>query len=93
MLDDAHNGRADILVLVSGDSDLVPVLDRIRVAHPAIKTIVYVPSRDPDRGAAVEIRAAATTNKTLPLDLLKKSQFPERIDNGSGGFIKKPASW
>lgn len=30
MLDDAHHGRAERFVLVSGDSDLVPALDLIR---------------------------------------------------------------
>jgi uncharacterized LabA/DUF88 family protein len=93
MLDDAYRDVCDHLILFSGDSDLVPALNMIKLRFPTKKLTVYVPSRNPVRGAAVEIRAAADVNRTLPLNLLSKSQFPDKIPDGAGGFITRPTDW
>ena len=93
MLDDAYRGLCECQVLVSGDSDLVPAIQMVRQRFPEIRTTVYVPARTRDRGAAVELRTAAHRNRTLPLDLLPKTQLPPRVPDGSGGFVEKPAEW
>jgi len=93
LLDDAHHDRADRFVIVSGDSDLVPALEMIKAQWPDKKFIVYVPSRHPIRGAAVELRSAADKHKTFPLALLKVSQFPAQVADGRGGRIYKPTEW
>ncbi|MBU0641361.1 MAG: NYN domain-containing protein [Planctomycetes bacterium] len=93
MLDDAHHDRADRFVLVSGDSDLVPAVDLIKQQWPAREIIVYVPSRNPIRGAAVELRSAADKDRTLPLQLLPRCQFPATVSDGHGGVIAKPDGW
>jgi uncharacterized LabA/DUF88 family protein len=93
MLDDAYQDLCDRLVVVSGDSDLVPVVNRVKANFPQKHIIVYVPSRDPTRGAAVELRSAADKHRTLPLALLRPSQFPAMVPDGSPGGIQKPAEW
>jgi len=93
MLDDAYRNACDHLILFSGDSDLVPALNMIKLRFPGKKITVYVPSRNPKRGAAVEIRSAADVNRTLPLNFLGKAQFPEKIPDGSGGFVTRPLDW
>lgn len=93
MVQDAYENQCDRFVIVTGDSDLVPVIDVIKTKYPQKKVIVYVPARNRTRGAATEIRFAADKHKTLPLDLLKYSQFPPQVADGSGGFILKPSSW
>jgi len=93
MLDDAYQDRADRLVLVTGDSDLVPPVAMVKQRFPAKKVIVYVPARDPVRGAAVELRAAADAHRTLPMALVKVSQLPASLPDGRGGTITKPATW
>ena len=93
MVDDAYRNRFDTLILVSGDSDLVPALNLVKARFPAKKIVVYVPTRNPIRGAAVELRAAADTNRDLPLNLLRLSQFPAQLPDGVGGFINKPGTW
>ncbi len=93
MVDDAHNQRADRMILVSGDSDLVPAVHRAKQSHPEVKVIVYVPSRDPQRGAAVELRGAADKDKTLPLVLIPRAQFPNPVRGGREGKIWKPEGW
>jgi len=96
MLDDAYQDSCDQLVLVSGDSDLVPALATIRARFPAKRLFVYVPhipSVATTRGFAVELRSAAHVNRDLPNNLFKLSQFPSVVVDGMGAAIPKPASW
>jgi hypothetical protein len=93
MLDDAYQNLCDQFIIISGDSDLVPAVNMVRQRFAQKKIIVYVPSRNPTRGAAVELRTSAHKNKFLPLILLSKSQFANQIPDGSGGTLTRPASW
>lgn len=49
ILDDAYQDVSDNIVLVSGDSDLVPALHAVKLRFPHKRLIVYVPARDPIR--------------------------------------------
>ena len=93
MVDDAYQNTCDHFVLMSGDSDLVPALATVRQQFPAKKITVYVPSRNPIRAAAVELRAAAQRARELPLLLLAKAQFPNSMPDGAGGTLNRPATW
>jgi len=93
MLDDAYQNSCDHLLLMSGDSDLVPGLATVRHRFPAKRITVYVPSRNPIRAAAVELRSAAHRARELPLVLLGKAQFPNSIPVGAGGILNRPADW
>jgi hypothetical protein len=93
MLDDAYQNLCDHFILFSGDSDLVPAVNMVRHRFPAKKITVYVPFRNPIRGAAVELRVAASVHRDLPLALLSKSQFPDAIPDGAGGTINRPTDW
>jgi uncharacterized LabA/DUF88 family protein len=52
MLDDAYQGACDRMILVSGDSDLVPAVKIIKKRYPAIRIFVYVPAQHSARGFA-----------------------------------------
>jgi uncharacterized LabA/DUF88 family protein len=93
MLVDVIEDKCDRLVLVSGDSDLVPAISTIKTIDPDKHVTVYVPARNRMRGAAVEIRAAADKHRTLPNNLIAKSQFPATIPDGKGGYIQRPQDW
>ncbi len=93
MLEDGYSDRCDLFVLVSGDSDLVPAVTRVKDLFPHMRVFVYVPARSAVRGAAVELRAAADKHRTLPLSLLKHAQFPPTLPDGAGGVLAKPAGW
>ena len=93
MLDDAYQDVCDHLLLVSGDSDLVPAVRTVSSRFPAKQITVYVPAQHPTRGSAVELRTAARRSRDLPLNLLPHAQFPSAVPDGAGGFIVKPASW
>ena len=92
MLDDAYQGLAERMVLVSGDSDLVPAIRTVKQRFPKVQVIVYVPARDPRRGAARELRTAADKDKTLPLDLLRRAQFDVVVRTPKGSVLK-PSAW
>ncbi|MGA2035663.1 MAG: NYN domain-containing protein [Thermoguttaceae bacterium] len=93
MLQDAQQDLCDRLILVSGDSDLVPAVRMVKDHFPGKEIVAYIPARNEIRGAALELRAEAHKNKTLPLDLLAKSQFAASIDLGGGRTLNKPATW
>lgn len=93
MMEDAYENRCDTFVLVSGDSDLVPAVHRVRHKLPTKRVVVDVPARDPDRSAAVELRSSANKHRDLPLALLPRCQFPPVVDDHNGGYIRKPAMW
>ena len=71
----------------------MPAVNKVKTRFPDKTVIVYVPSRNPIRGAAVELRAAADRDKSLPLNRLRVSQLPAQVPDGAGGFIAKPAEW
>jgi hypothetical protein len=81
------------MILVTGDSDLVPVIRMIKDNFPGKEIVVYIPARTEIRGAAIELRSEAHKHKTLPLDLLSKSQFPASVVLDGGRTVAKPASW
>jgi uncharacterized LabA/DUF88 family protein len=93
MIVDAFQNACDRFILVSGDSDLVPGISRVKALFPKKEIIVYVPSRNPLRGAAVELRSNADIARNLPLQLLAPSQFPAQVPDGAGGVIQKPPGW
>jgi 6-hydroxy-3-succinoylpyridine 3-monooxygenase len=64
MVDDAYQNACGQLVLISGDSDLVPGVATVRNRFPAKKIIVYVPCRNPLRGAAVGCEPPRTDTET-----------------------------
>lgn len=92
MVDDAYQASCEQIVLVSGDSDLVPPIRLIRNRFPQMRITVYVPAQHPTRAHAVELRTAAHVARELPLNLLPKAQFPRVLMDAAGSFAK-PASW
>jgi hypothetical protein len=92
MLHDAQQDLCDRLILVSGDSDLVPAIAMVKDHYPTKQIVVYVPALNAIRGAAVELRSIADKDKTLPAHLFPRAQFPSHIPSSSGPIVK-PASW
>jgi len=93
MLHDAQHDLCDRMVLISGDSDLVPAIAMTKEHRPDMQIVVYVPARNVVRGAAVELRAIADRSKLLPLQILRAAQFPPELTTSSGLVIKKPDTW
>lgn len=91
MLADAMSKACDQVILVSGDSDLVPAVESVKI-H-GLPVIVYVPLADAKlQQYARDIRSAATRWTHLPNSLLPKVQLPNPVPTASGS-IPKPAGW
>ncbi|MCB0322039.1 MAG: NYN domain-containing protein [Bdellovibrionales bacterium] len=93
MLRDAYEDNCDRFIIVSGDSDLVPAIDMIKLKFPAKQVIVYVPARHPARKRSTEIRHAADKHRDFPLGLLPKCQFPVEVSDGGRRPLRKPPGW
>ena len=93
ILDDAYQDLADRFVIISGDSDLIPAIEVLKQRFPEKQVIVYVPAKNKIRGQATELRSAADKDRTLPLDLIKRCQFPHTVKTLDGQEIEKPEGW
>jgi len=92
MIDDAYQNACENMVLVSGDSDLVPAILSVRNRFPQKKIFVYVPTNPFYQRFSAELSAAANRTRHLPSNLLPISQFPAQLNDALGPIVK-PANW
>jgi uncharacterized LabA/DUF88 family protein len=93
MLQDAYKNNCERIVLVSGDSDLVPSLEFIKRDFHSIETIVYIPAVNKKRGAAVELRTAADKNFTFGFNYIQPFLLSDPVISPSGNTFAKPSGW
>lgn len=93
MFCDAQRDLCDRLILISGDSDLVPAVSMVKSYCPKKEVVVYIPARNQIRGAATELRSVADKDRILPLQMLHAAQFPAQVAAGSGVVVNKPVAW
>ncbi|MEM7810420.1 MAG: NYN domain-containing protein [Planctomycetota bacterium] len=89
MLCDAFLGRFDLAIVVSGDSDLSPPIERIRQHFPAKPVFVAFP---PKRQSE-QLKAVATSHFDIAEDRLRKCQFPDQLTLPSGVILNRPKKW
>ena len=89
MLLDAFNNRADVFVLVSGDTDFIAPVNIIRKDFK--KTVIVFNPRD----SKSWLRDYASYYRDIPQDFPAKCQLPDIIPYGKHGdrFIHRPDAW
>lgn len=87
LLNDAHLGRFECAVVVSGDSDLVMP---VRIVKEELGLPVGV--LNPQKNPCVELKKHATFYKHLKKGRLAQSQFPQTMKDAQGTF-HKPSTW
>ncbi len=87
LVHDAHLGRFQQAIVVSGDSDLLMPIQI--VAHELKKTVGVL---NPQRHPCVVLQQHASFYKHLRPAALVASQFPPQLTDAHGTF-HKPASW
>jgi len=95
MVLDAIDGKADTMILVSGDSDQEPAVAAVRKRCPHIKVIVYIP--------VIPIPGSPRMNhnhkKTgalcgeLPLAGMSAHQLASDLMHPKGNVLNRPAEW
>jgi len=89
MLKDAYENKCDVQILISGDSDLIPICNAIKKTLPNITVIIYFPpNRQTDR-----MKKYCHVWKTIFIKTIKNSQFPDVITDRKGYKISKPTYW
>ena len=87
MVHDGHNGRYQVAVIVSNDSDLV---EPVKIVRQELNLPVGVLNPIPDHPSH-ELRKYATFVKPIRKGILSASQFPSRLKDSAGEFHKPPA--
>lgn len=89
MVSDAHLNRYDTALLITGDRDLVPAIEKIRSESLKKRVVVAFP---PMRTNA-DLRGTANAYIHVTEAELKKSLLPPEIPTISGYILKCPQSW
>jgi len=89
IIDDAYNDLFDNAIIISGDSDMVPIYELFKLRFPEKKLIACLP---PKRWSD-EINKVASKVIKLTNRLMKKSVLPDRYKTSSGEIFNKPPSW
>jgi uncharacterized LabA/DUF88 family protein len=88
LVNDGHNRRYEVAVLISNDSDLV---EPVRIVRNELKNPVGVLNPIPNMPSQ-ELRKCATFFKPIRQGVLAASQFPSTLTDANGTFYKPP-SW
>lgn len=84
-----HLGVADAVVLVSGDTDLIPAIRMAAALFPSATVAVCFPFKRHN----AELRGAVKRSFKIGKDQYAKHQLPDPIVLPNGHVIRKPAAW
>ena len=87
MLMDAFQDKADVFVLVSGDTDFIGPVNIVRKDFN--KTVIVLNPHDRKSWLC----DYASYYKDIPRELLAKCQFPDTIPYGKNRTLTRPAAW
>ncbi len=87
--------KPQVMVLISGDIDLLPALEEVTRLDRTIKLVVYIPATEHElkHRRHDEFGRFASVVKPIPEKYLRLAQFPDKVDDGKGGFIDRPKAW
>jgi uncharacterized LabA/DUF88 family protein len=88
MMTDAYGDRFDTALLISADSDLVPVIQAIRRIHDKQILVAFPPSR-----FSAELKTVASACVTIGRAKISGSQLPERVLKAGAIRLERPEKW
>lgn len=89
MLSDAYRGKFDVALLISGDSDLTPVVRSIKQMFPDKRVVaVFPPERHSD-----ELKSCADGFLKIGRANLAHSVFPDEVERENGSILQRPSLW
>ena len=89
MLMDAFNNKFEKALLVSADSDLVPLIEAVREKYPEKSVVVAFP---PERYSA-DLEKVANACLHISRAKLAQSQFPDKVKKADGFVLERPQEW
>lgn len=94
LTEEAFKDGFDVAVIVSGDTDLCPALDRLKANHPSKKIVLYVPTKQSPKRSSLALRKLADENWNLPLGKLRDHQLPLSVARPDGKHTyTRPPEW
>jgi uncharacterized LabA/DUF88 family protein len=88
ILGDAVDGLYDKALIISSDSDLLPVIKSVQHHRPEKEIGVMFPIG----GSSFELRQNAAFRRKMSENILKECQFPDKIKVGDT-IISRPENW
>lgn len=89
MVSDAYGNDFDMALLVTGDADLTPSIEKIRAVFPHKRVLVaFPPLRTND-----ELRRVASAFVHVTDTILGQCQLPDDIPTTGGYKLRRPAEW
>lgn len=89
MLIDAFNNKFEKALLVSADSDLVPLIEAVREKYPEKSVVVAFP---PERYSA-DLEKVANACLHINRAKLAQSRFPDKVKKADGFVLERPQEW
>lgn len=94
MVRDVATLQPQVMVLISGDIDLIPALHEVKRIRRPTHLAIYIPvpvqelnSRRKDEFGKFGLV------QPIPEKFLRQAQFPNRVDNGTGKIFERPEAW
>ena len=89
LINDAYKDKFDQAILLSGDSDLTPVVEMLREEFDDKRIIVvFPPARTSD-----DLKEVANGFLRIGRANISQSDLPNRIRRDTGGYIVRPPEW
>lgn len=89
MVADAYGNKYDVAPLITGDNDLVPAVQIIRLHFPGKRIIsVFPPKRTNE-----DLRKVSSGVYHITESVVSKSLPPERTSKPDGYFLERPTQW
>ena len=88
-LNDAHDDRFDLAILISGDSDLVPIVESVRQRYPRKRVIVASPPKRWSTALAQSAHVAFQVSRAA----IRSNRLPDPVITPEGVELRAPAGW
>ena len=94
MVRDVSLLKPQVMVLISGDIDLLPALEEVKRLDRSIHLAIYLPATDQEfKHRRKDEFGKFGLVKPIPEKFLRQAQFPAKVDNGKGTIFERPAAW
>ncbi len=89
VLNDAHDDRFDTALIVSADSDLVPIAHSIRKRFPTKRVVAAAPPRRWSNALAEAAHAAIRVSRVS----IRANPLPDPVITLGGVYLRAPEGW
>jgi uncharacterized LabA/DUF88 family protein len=95
MVTDAIDHQPGQIVIISGDSDLIPAAKMIQQRSLNTRIAVYIPAYEEDLAhrRLDEYRPFCSSIKPIPEKFLRMAQFPNQVSLPNSQSLSKPPTW